>query len=319
MQPVQLTAIFLAQCGCDCEPPQHAAQCRSAFFLLICGHPLLIGHQRYFGINYQISLVRQMHDDIGPQQLVIFVPVTTLGFVLDAFAQARPFQHPLQDQLTPVALNFLVAFESTGQIGGFFGNLPVQLLQRFYFAAKRLAIPGFRGVDILNPFAKILQLVTEGVEQGVQLGSLAECSLFCSKISSQGSQIRFSASRFFSSNSSFSEALRRSFRGPAAHVTRPSTGPALLRAFQRMALTVIYQLHNQSVLPPAPIQSRQSVFGWRSAVASARCPAQLPRALSSSCGPQVFNFLFMQRLHLLAIPQQPSALSPRAADSTALS
>ncbi len=121
-----------------------------------------------------------MNNDIRPVKLVVTVSVAALGIILHPFAQTGLFQYPLQNQFTPVALNLLVALERPGQVGCLFGNLTVQVLQRFDFTAQRLTVPGFRGVHVLNPLPEILQLIPEGIEQGIQAGAglLAEALVF---------------------------------------------------------------------------------------------------------------------------------------------
>ena len=164
MQAMQLAVVFLAQ-GTDmlANGINVGFQGRLPGRFVVLNDPTLVGHQGHLGINNQIATIRQVHHHVGPQQLPVAVAVAALGVVFDALAQTGTLQYPLQNQLAPVALNFLVTFESAGQIGSFFGDLPVQLLQGLDLAAQRLAVPGFCRVDIFHPLSEILQLVPERV------------------------------------------------------------------------------------------------------------------------------------------------------------
>ena len=72
-----------------------------------------------------------MNDDIGAQQLVVIISVAALGFILNTLAQTGALEDALQNQLAPVALDFLVSFKRLREIGSFFGDLAVQFLQGF--------------------------------------------------------------------------------------------------------------------------------------------------------------------------------------------
>lgn len=104
-------------------------ECLGPSVVIFGHHPLLIGHQRYLGVHDQVALIRQVNNHIWTQQLIVAIPVTALGFVFHAFSQARTLQHPFQNQLTPVTLHFLVAFQGPREVGRLFRDLTVQILQ----------------------------------------------------------------------------------------------------------------------------------------------------------------------------------------------
>ena len=117
---------------------------------------MLIGQQRYLGVDNEVALVWQVHHHVRAQQLAVAVPIAALGVVFHALTQAGFFQHPLQDQFPPVTLDFLVTFECPGEVGSFLGDLAIQVLERLDLAAQGLPVLGLGGVNVLHPFAEVL-------------------------------------------------------------------------------------------------------------------------------------------------------------------
>jgi hypothetical protein len=62
-------------------------------------------------------------------------------------------QHPLEDQLAPVALGFL-ALEGLGEVGGFVGQAQVELLQALQLLAQREALAGLLLVAFSTRFRR---------------------------------------------------------------------------------------------------------------------------------------------------------------------
>src|SRR5690606_15448283 len=107
---------------------------------------------------------------------------------------------------------------------------------------------------------------------------------------------------------------------PAARVTRPSTGLTVRRAFQPAAGIDCFHLpvaQPGPVLPPAPSPEPPIGFpGWRTAVASARCPA--PAAQSGLSAPRVRSADVQLPVHATPAPARylsvacPGCPVPRA-------
>lgn len=91
-----------------------------------------------------------------------------MGLVFTAFFQAGMLQHPLKDQLAPVALGFL-AFQSLGQVVGFVGQAQVELLQALKLFAQGKTFAGFLLIAFFHAFFKRLDALLERVEQLAQM------------------------------------------------------------------------------------------------------------------------------------------------------
>ena len=108
--------------------------------LIISRHVLLVSRQADLGVDHHLLVARQVDDDVRLEPLAVRPFERDLGLVLAAFLQARVFQHPLKDQLTPVALGFL-PLECAGQVGGFVAQPQVQLLQALQLLGQRETLP----------------------------------------------------------------------------------------------------------------------------------------------------------------------------------
>ena len=98
--------------------------------------PFLLGVEGAFpaeqgdlGVDDDVLAFRQVDDDIGFAQAVVPVPEALLALVFVAAAQARLFEHLLEDQLAPVALNLLVALQRPGEIEGLDADPLIELAQ----------------------------------------------------------------------------------------------------------------------------------------------------------------------------------------------
>ena len=108
-----------------------------------------------------------MQDHVGTQVAALLVLDVVLRFVVDALRERRAVEDRLQQHFAPIALHFRVAFQGVGQVAGLGRDVLVELHEAFEFGFQFAALRGLRGVDLLDPFAEIDDVVLEGFQQDV--------------------------------------------------------------------------------------------------------------------------------------------------------
>ena len=104
-----------------------------------------------------------MHHHIGPVQGVVGIAVTGLDFVFAPLAEARIFQHPLQDHLAPVAAFLAVALEGAGQIDRVPAHLLIQRFKAADLMLQQRAVFGLLVINVLDLFAEVAELFAQRV------------------------------------------------------------------------------------------------------------------------------------------------------------
>jgi hypothetical protein len=86
--------------------------------IVIGPYILLIRGEADLGVDHHLLVARQHDQHVRLEALAIRALEADLGLVLTALLKPGMFQHPLQNQLAPVALG-LLALEGAGEVGGF--------------------------------------------------------------------------------------------------------------------------------------------------------------------------------------------------------
>lgn len=74
--------------------------------LVVVGDKLLVRRKADLGVHHHLFVAGQHDQHVGLETLAVSALEADLGLVFAAFFQASMFQHPLEDQLAPVALGF---------------------------------------------------------------------------------------------------------------------------------------------------------------------------------------------------------------------
>ncbi len=99
---------------------------RAAALVLRTGQHL-IGGQTHLGVHHHLLIARQLDQHVRLEALAARTLEADLGVVLAPFFQPRMLEHPLENQLAPVALG-LLPLQGAGQVGRLVTQTLVELL-----------------------------------------------------------------------------------------------------------------------------------------------------------------------------------------------
>ena len=109
-----------------------------------------------------------MQHHVRTQVAALVVLDVVLRLVVDALRERRAVEDRLQQHLAPVALHLRVAFQCVGQVPGVGRDVLVQLHEAFELVFQLAALFVLVGVDALDPFAELGDVLAEGFQQEVQ-------------------------------------------------------------------------------------------------------------------------------------------------------
>lgn len=139
----------------DCDLPES---------VVVGSHVLLIRGKTHLGVHHHLLVARQVNDHVGLEALAIRAFEIDLSLVLAALLQTGVFEHPFENQLTPVALGFL-AFEGTGEVGGFVAQTQVERLQALQFLGQRETLASLGLITFFHAFFEGLNAFLERIQQ----------------------------------------------------------------------------------------------------------------------------------------------------------
>ena len=125
----------------------------------------LIGHQRHFGVNNDLFVLRQVNHHIRLITALLFIFQADLGGEFMAFPQTGGFQDTGKNRFPPVPLHFVIAFQGIGEIDRFLCHPQIELLQTLNFMCQGVPFTAFLAVTFLNLPVKVIQLFTERAQQ----------------------------------------------------------------------------------------------------------------------------------------------------------
>ena len=138
------------------------------FFILSVAEPLE-RRKRHLGVHDNRLVARKIDDEIRFLKLAVLGSQADLRIVFPSSFQARDFKNSLDNELSPVALGFRIAFYGRGEVIGLGAYFIIQFLQLPDLFKQFRHSRGIILVHVVDPFAKPLELLTERREQAVEL------------------------------------------------------------------------------------------------------------------------------------------------------
>ena len=128
------------------------------------------GLERDLGIDDDGPVFRQVDERVRLIGGAVFTLEVHLHGEFPAAAQPRGLEQPGEHHLAPQSLQFALATQGLGQVGGLAAHLPVEFLEVVDFPEHGHPVPRLAVLDVLDPSLELGQLIVKGPEQGVQGG-----------------------------------------------------------------------------------------------------------------------------------------------------
>ena len=146
---------------------------RRGFLLcILCAALTLVGVERNFGVDDDLTFPRQIEHHVGLQAASFLRGVGKLRMELLAFDQARFFQNRLEDHLAPIPACLGLSFQRASQVGRLARDSLVEIAESFYFGPQFGARVVFLAVSLLDLYAEFFDPLGQRTEQLLELRSV---------------------------------------------------------------------------------------------------------------------------------------------------